>query len=415
MLAYTVEPEVLGVLRSKVMLDGVPLLGDLPRRVTELSGANRLAAHLQLEAWLRFTRLARQLYPTFTEQREENKIAALTLKAGGNCIEALGKPMSNTLPENAGDKLSEIVLFLLRQFFKPAEQATVETLVKRHIQLFDDRQFVSVAYGLAGKQYEDLHHLCTLAAVTDRFADAQQEGNKYPYHKPATDKMLEDAEFDLWAHIGSHYIFTDMVNAYIGNGWFFRNIVADKHIRYIYERMMVQALFYQASLRHYDDQITRQTQQLLDRKDGVAIKTMRKQREEFARFTNQYWFPTITNQMQGKEIFRLQQRGLDIQAHYEQLQDEISRTSDYLQAWHDTQVSKNANRIGRGALILALVAVLPVINDIFKAEKDSFWKMAVDWVAATFSWSTLCAKWGVATVLIAVILVSLSRFIFARR
>ena len=398
LLAYTVEPEALKVLRDKDMLD------NLPQRAVELAEGYELAANLQLEAWLRFTRLARQLYPTFTEQRQENKIAALTLDAKGSCIKALATPMDSTLPENAGDELSEVVLFLLKQFFEPAKQPVVESLVKQHIQLFDDRMFVSVAYGLAGKQYEDLHHLRTLTAVTDRFVDAQHEDHIYSYHKPATDQMLDCCEFDLWAHIGSYYIFNDMVNAYIGNGGFFRTVIADKHIPTIYDRMMIQALFYQASLRHYDHQITEQTQLLFVNNDDKGIKTIRKQREGFARFTNQYWFQTITHQMQGKEIFRLQQQGLDIASHYDQLQDELSRTSDYLQALHDSQVSSNANRIGWGAFILALVAVLPVVNDIFKAEDDSFWKIAVDWVSGTFCFSTMLAKSSVAVLLIAIML-----------
>ena len=334
--------------------------------------------NLQLEAWLRFTRLARQLYPTFTEQGNEKKIAPLQLSGldpklvkqvtgqENGCIRALDQPMSCELPRQAAH-LSPVILVLVQTFFKNS----ITERLKTTLNLYDDRMFVSVSYGLAGSCHDEdvLDYVCSLLATTDRVADGEYfpEFGHRPYSPEMYEGYMPKTLFNWWRAKGGYFIFNDMVNAYLYNGSFYRNVIAEKHIPSIYDRMMIQALFYQASLRHYDQEITRITGQLLHDKE---INHILKQREEFIRFTNQYWFREVTSQMQGKEIFRLQQAGLGVEEHYQLLQDEISRTNDYLQASHE-------NRIALWALVIGLIATLPVLNDIFKTE-PSMWQNIIE-------------------------------------
>jgi len=345
---------------------------------------------MQLEAWLRFSRLARQLYCTFSEQGDEGKVAPMLLSFGDNRepIKALDQVMSKHVPSSLGSDLSDIVGHIASQFF----DRKVMLAIRDSIRLFDDRMFISVGYGLAGKQYEDLDRLRALIMFTDRYSDCWGNFDGYPYDKASIAPMREKAEYNLWSGEGGHYIFTDMVNAYLSRGSFFREIAAIKHIPYIYDRMMVQALFYLASLRFYDHRITQDTQQMLVKKNPTAVGNIRQQREQFSRFTNQYWFQNITNQMQGKAIFNLQQQGLEIAPYYEQLEGEISRTNEYLQAVQDSQVSDNANRVGWAALIIAVIALLPVINDIYKVEDPSMWKHMIDYLTTNYALSEGAAK-----------------------
>lgn len=376
---------------------------------------------LQLEAWLRFTRLGRQLYPTFTEQWSEKKIAALKLTIPGEPpINALYKEVPKEIPRFS-EHLSPIIVRLVGEFF---DQPIADTL-KRDIRLFDDRMFVSVAYGLAGaKHTEDvLGRIKALMATTDRFADTFDDFGGYAYDPRAVGGYLEGTEFGFWAGMGGHYVFNDMVNAYLYNGWFFRSVIAPKHIPCLYDRMLIQALFYQASLRHYDHRITQSTSDLLGEKQGKQgsdpINQILGQRKEFIQFTNQYWFRELTNQMQGKEICRLQQSGLGIEGHYGLLQDEISRTNDYLQVLNENRANEEANRLAveankagkratqfsQIAAVLAVVAALPVLNDIFKTE-PSMWATLVDWGVMVSGAPALGIRlWLVAVLVVLVVLV----------
>ena len=355
--------------------------------------------HMYLEAWLRFTRLGRQLYPTFTEQWNEGKIAPLELTTPelAEPRRALGGIVSRRFPKSS-QHLSPILIHLVQQFFAD----DIRQKLKDEIRLFDDRMFVSVAYGLPDVKYEDdtLSRIKALVATTDRFADTWNDDdiNGYAYTKTTLDRMMQTTEFDLWAAKGGHYIYNDMVNGYLYKGLVFKNIIAPKHIPYIYDRMLIQALFYQASLRHYDHEITVKTTELLaaakkSPKDlQQALRSIQEQRGNFIQFTNQYWFREVTNQMQGKEIFRLQQQGLGLQESYALLQDEISRTDEYLQALHEIRLAEEAdvageraNKLAQYAIVLAIVAALPVVNDIFKTE-PSLWQNIVDALGCFPDW-----------------------------
>lgn len=341
---------------------------------------------MALEDWLHFTRLGRQLYPSFTEQGDENKIARLILRKSSNDpspIEAFKDRMPLKLPplEQPGADLSPILLEVLKQFFSPARQADFSLWLRDSIALYDDRMFVSVAYGLqAPPEPQALHKLHTLVAFTDRLADCWVGEDNYPYTREATDRYLQGKCFDLWKDAGSSYFYTDKVNAYVSGGEFFRETIAPCHIPVLYDRMLALALFYQASLRHYDQKITHTTQLLLAHRNRPEL--IRQQREDFIRFTNQYWFQELTEQMQGKEICRLQQQGLGLQEHYGRILDEISRTDEYLHAQKEANATRLSNRLTFWGAAFALVALyfalLPVLNDVtkdFNTGKLSFWQI----------------------------------------
>lgn len=414
MLAFTVRPKVLCELHreDQASLFKDPKKHAVPQQLQDVPESDphrEQYQSLQLEAWLRFTRLGRQLYPTFTEQWSEEKIAPLhlftTTESKTPTRVALNDKVSCCLPKSS-EHLSPILIYLTEQFF--AED--IHEQLEDEIRLFDDRMFVSVAYGLAGKHEKDdeLHKIRTLIAFTDRFADGDwfEALNYYPYDPTATDRYRQGTEFDLWAGLGGYYIFNDMVNGYLYNGSFFRDPIASKHIPYLYDRMLIQALFYQASLRHYDHEITRKTTDLLEsqkpektKKDRrTALQDIQKQRGQFIEFTNQYWFREVTNQMQGKEIFRLQQQGLGLQEHYALLQDEIIHTNEYLQALEADNAEKRAHQFTKLAAVLALAAAIPIFNDIFKSE-TSLWQSIATFLANTFCLSVFSVKVSLAVVL----------------
>ena len=420
-MAFTVTPEVLPPLQQRADADVSLFAGSIQKLadVSPYDPDREVYQQLQLEAWLRFSRLGRQLYRSFTEQGDESKIAKLCLDSvSGETSATLATAFDESMkklemPEHPGEDLSPIIIFLLQQFFKP-QTAELETWLKQKIALYDDRMFISVAYGLAGKQHTDatLHKINTLAGFTDRVADCWVED--YPYTAEVTDRYLQGKCFDLWKAVGSNYFYTDRVNAYVSNGGFFRRSIATCHIPHLYNRMLVQALFYQASLRDYDHKMTETTLTLL--KDQDKIKLIKEQLEAFIRFTNQYWFPELTDQMQGKEICRLQQQGLNLQVHYERIKEKISRTDEYLNAQREarnsdlsTKLSQLSTKLTHWGAAFALgalyLAAIPIVNDMVKDFcQTSLWQ----WGAKYLS------EWGI-TLLAASPLIALVSWAWVKR
>lgn len=315
-----------------------------------------------MEDWLHFTRLARQLYPSFTEQIKERKLAPLIFNSPQGQIEddfsqgALSIPPTQAL----GLYFSPIVKHLIQQFF--ANDSQIQTWLEQSIALYDDRMFVSVAYSLPTEVIQctgsneltqqqcqtRLKQIKALVAYTDRGAEAGVNG--YYYDSGYIENDLKDKTLTLWEQTGSTYFYTDIINAYLSHGDFFKTKIAAKDIPNKYDRMLIQALFYQASLRHYDQRITTSTSQLLTNDTETAIQ---EQYAEFIRFTNQYWFADLTQQMQGKAIGRLQQQGLELKTQYAQILEELNRTSDFIQTKQELAVAKLSLQTAQSSETLA--------------------------------------------------------------
>ena len=322
--------------------------------------AEDIATQPDLETWLHFTRLARLLYLSFPEQEYENKVAPLVIyDEKGNSLSREFDKASIEIPKQKGKNISQIVRFLLNNF-STHPNSRLNSALDDYKYLYDDRMFVSVAYGVAGEQLspENLQRVLYLAAWVDRFADTWDGLDGYAYSLKSLQQFTEGKTLDSWDGMGGMFAFTDFSNAYVyrdANDYrYFSRFIAQHHIPYEYDRMLIQALFYQASLRFYDDEISQETSDLLDRN---KVSDIRKQRGDFIRFTNQYWFHSLTNQMQGKRIFNLQMQGLELQKHYDIIKDELERTDEYLQVESNDRLNKSMTRLTMGGLIAALVGI----------------------------------------------------------
>lgn len=384
-LAFTVIPEVLRRIKNS------PLARDSECKVHDVLVQEDVIAtrqhytevypaweaewnQLSLESWLHFTRLARVIYPSFPQQEAEKKIAPLRLKLNGDYyVDVFEHAKAMRIYERPGADISPILRALIAQFSQrtPIENAPEKSFFDGYTQLFDDRLYVSVAYGIAGKQLpeKELQRLNALTTYVDREWDTFSDLGGYVYKPESVTAQLEARSLDYWQGLGGYYSFTDFSNSYLSRGGFFSGVIAPEHIIHIYDRMLLQALFYQASLRYYDQRICDSTTRLIEEND---LDEITQQRREFIQFTNQYWFHEVTQQMQGREIFRLQQQALGLKAHYGILQDEIERTNDYLQAKHDRKLAQVSDRIGRWGMVVAIFGLyytlLPLLLGHFSSE-----------------------------------------------
>ena len=380
-LAIQVEPMALIELRKQqnCLLFNYDAPNSLAEIISQDPKNEKLYQQLAMENWLHFTRLARLLYPTFRQQKEENKMAKIQLIRPNRNTETAFKPEVDemTIKENSGEDFSPIITAILKSF--TSKPQNIDPLFKNYQGLYDDRLFVSVAYGIAGKKLPEksLIRINSLVSYIDRQeADGWDDMQGYAYTPEIIQEKIKKQAFRLWEGIGGYYTFTDFSNTYLSRGKSFRDFIAPEHIPFIYDRMLIQALFYQASLRLYDDQICNETKDLLENsQQGFA--SIRQQRQEFIKFTNQYWFHKLTEQMQGKEIFSLQQKALGVEEHYAILKDELERTDEYLQTEHESRLSNITDKFTRYGIILALIAayysILPMINDAIKSDTQTLW------------------------------------------
>ena len=384
LLSFRVEPKALRDLRKTQNC----ILFKSSEKI-ELDEAERCAPdnaalfrQLQLECWLRFTQLARLIYPSFPEQRDERKIAPIRLLMGEKAITAFEEPGRIGISKKPGEVLSLVVRTLLGSFAGP--QTNPNDALYQSLDLFDDRMFVSVAYGLANQTLDRAatDKVFSIAAFVDRIDDGFESLDGYAYTKDEVEKRLQPQTFGLWKGLGGQYAFTDSANVYVNCGQNFRKIIGPYHIPFIYDRMLIQALLYQASLRLYDKHISSVTRIM---RENVNIEAIRDQLKEFISFTNRYWFHNLTEQMQGKEIFRLQQNALGLAEHYSIIKDELERTAEYIQTEQEVRMAAFSDRVSRWGLVLALLAIyystLPIIIEYFRdLSQSSLWSFAGGWI-----------------------------------
>ena len=407
LLAVRVEPEALIELKALDRENELPLFNNnTPVTLESLCQADPehtdLYKELVMENWLHFTRNVRLLYPTFPQQNDENKIVPIHLMRDGlDTISSFKDPVKKIeIYDEPSNDFSPVIIEILKTFAKEPEK--IEAILKSEDHFYDDRMFTSTAYGIAGEQLptESLKRLNTLVAYVDREFDTFDKMNCHVYTPEVIQAKTKEHTFSLWEGLGGYYSYTGFSNSYLYNGWAFRSFIAPEHIPHIYDRMLVQALFYQASLRHYDDLICQETSTLIKETD---FKAMREQRKEYIQFTNQYWFHNLTEQMQGKEIFALQQKALKLREHYEILKDQLERTEEYLQTEHEIGITEQekkfselSSRFTCYGLIFAVVAlyytIINVINGAIKTFDCSLWSYTGHWLNQCLGFFALSDK-----------------------
>jgi len=358
---------------------------------------------MRIENWLHFTRLSRVLFPSYPQQSEENKIQPLRLMEGGDreLSVAFDQWLPISRPNSPGDILSPVVKYLLGCFCY--SQDALNDYWRALHSIYDDRLFVSAAYALADDDLDqgDYRKLYSLALHVDRHVDGFGEIGGHVYTPTDLYPRMDEETLWLWKGIGQYYGFTGAANIYLGSGSFFNTIVAPDHIPYIYDRMLIQALFYQATLRCYDAQLAEDAPRMLAPERRQEIKA---RRQAFLRFTNSYWFHTLTEQMQGKEIFRLQQKALGLKQQYGLIRDQLERTDELLRLQEAEKQEQFSSRINLWGGIIAVLGAWYTLLGMWRdwwqdsGNPHGIWEWFGSWPAS--GWFPSSGKGFLLTVII---------------
>lgn len=187
--------------------------------------------------------------------------------------------------------------------------------------------------------------------------------------------------------MNTRYIVTEHSFVVIGDSddkKFFTNTYggALAHFRHHYFLMVLFNRFHRASLLAFQDRIADALTK--GNTSGKLTHGFRREMEtiqsDFLRFTQRYWFPEITSQLQGRELFALMQKHSDAREMYDQLIQEIGNINQALN-------TKAQERQAREASILSLLATygltlsfalttlaLPILTGIATGQK--FWPIA---------------------------------------
>lgn len=321
----------------------------------------------QIAEWLRFTKLVRLLYHSFPEQESEKKIAVVTLIRGQGERISFDKT-SMRLPQHIGEEVSCVVLDMLSRFFSKSESDITdvrESLKYRLDNIPDDRMYVNVAYALTGtaprsgdtNAWNQHERLFSLAMFVDEPNDGWKNLNSWAYDEGFTRQKMHELSLNRWKGLGTRSGYTEYSNAHLGYGGFFSNPIAITHVPYIYGRMLLIALFYQASLRHYQRWVTLATDELIGNKISLGNVSLSKARRNFIEFTNNYWFRDITSQMQGREIFAKQVAALELTVEYDLIKDEMERADEFVEMKFQTAMNDKMGRASTIGLLLALASL----------------------------------------------------------
>jgi hypothetical protein len=148
------------------------------------------------------------------------------------------------------------------------------------------------------------------------------------------------------------------------------------HFRHHYFQMGLIIHFQHAALLMISDRLAEavarfqsdETQRQRFHKDIQAIQ------ESLLRFTHRYWFPEVSNHIQGRELFQFWREHLGTQALYDQVSKEVQETNQYLDAWQQaeqTQTTLRLTEVAIAGLGLGVFAGLLGMNLIRWDEKDA--------------------------------------------
>lgn len=139
-----------------------------------------------------------------------------------------------------------------------------------------------------------------------------------------------------------------------GKAVFFCNVIASKHVPDLYGRMLLMTLLYQASLRYYRDQLMILTSKKADK---ISSENVQKLRKEFMLFTNAYWFREVTSQIQGREVFTMQQQALELHRDYEFIKEEMERLDAYMQVQLNNELNESSLKLNTVVYVFTAISL----------------------------------------------------------
>lgn len=168
------------------------------------------------------------------------------------------------------------------------------------------------------------------------------EPENYPYNPFFLERRRLEYTYDRFSHYGTTYLCSGYGFTAVGKAeWFFENIILG-HFRHHYFRMGLVAHYQRAALLYFSDELSNAIKTLAGKGpvDELIDPIFRSQLEtvqmNFLKFRSRAYFPEVTNQLQGQELWKFWFDHLNSQLLFEIVDSSSERITSVL-AQHETR------------------------------------------------------------------------------
>ncbi|WP_046003348.1 hypothetical protein [Pseudoalteromonas rubra] len=381
---------------------------------------------MQFDRWLQFSHKARILYPTFVQQKEEDKIRCLALLLDNHeyLIYDGEKPRGlSYLRQQASNRqpIAEHVLRLASLFFTssqkeaasvlntaganscPQAQQTIMDRLNEYAKAqHDSRMYLNATYGLLGAYPSTeigkmvLAQTTSIAVMVDlpsgRFSSYP---TGYAYNEDFITSLVDKQAYRRWRDISAETGFNEYATVTLGFGDYTHAVILP-HWHTIYRHLFNYALLTREALACFQRAMHAATEQLADLNPRTAPRnTYRKIRRNFILFMNRHWFKTLTHEQQGLEIFERLHRATQLEAQFTQLQEQITVADEYMESWRSSYFVSKTDISAKVALGVALVAIVTAWpKDLKVLSVESFERLGLlVLLALLLALSLVVMKW----------------------
>lgn len=314
---------------------------------------------LELYEALTFNKLARLVHPTFPEQQKERKIADVSWKRPRPYLDVTSQLSYSHIEQGQKRELSGVVKAMIGEFLGWEAKVDYEAIP-------DDRMFVHTCIALAGLPpkgqvgEERYRAMVSLATCVDQVEDGFNHLGGYAYDPEFVNNLL--LTYRRWYGVsGNLYGFTRYSAVYLAFGNFFHETVSN-HVRTMYLRMSVIAVFYRNSLLEYSRELAKIPQPRSHTTPGREIENysekLRHASWNLIRFSNIFWFRELSAQDQPIELFNLQSKAMELDQEYANVKGKIDRAFELVQMGLQSDFGLLSRRLGRIALIFAIISFI---------------------------------------------------------
>ncbi|WP_166423555.1 hypothetical protein [Paraglaciecola sp. 20A4] len=375
--------------------------------------ARQYLFEVQTCRWLAFNNLARNLYPSFIEQSDENKIAWSALyqetQQPNNASSTITPILlvDHTCTERTNEwvqrkkntdeivdsqfpefkiKATPIVTTLASYFFSSAHQAGSATNAKERIELhkpLDPRMHIMSNIGLSG-DYPKSHggvltnkNTFDLAKYIDKFDDRVGPFTTM-YNRDFMDELATSQDYLRWKDITYLASFNEFACVNVSYGWFANNVMY-WHWTEMYAYLSNYCLLVINVLHKTAEEIQQNTKKLLDDEEEHTNKPdkshqlapgeeFRRQRQDFIELMNRFWFTSASAEQQPTEIFNKLKQSLGLQNAFDEVREKIDWADEFMESRREKYAQDYSKRLTLIALGFAGITLFLDLNWNFWTE-----------------------------------------------
>lgn len=142
-------------------------------------------------------------------------------------------------------------------------------------------------------------------------------------------QLIDETTYLRWQGAGSIYGITKYSFMLLTDSSDYATNVLSVHMQNVYSRMIELVLMQRATMLKFSDEVTK-VSKLNDNNNSLVAQRVGSLYKEYIHFINQMYFPEVTTQDQGKELYDLLLKQFNSESRIKDLDEEISELHGYI-------------------------------------------------------------------------------------